>query len=75
MTRTTKISACVINTGISQENSSVYQESSSSDQETQMQDPSLQPSISPTQLVPAMFMPYIEHPKMDLTMMACIMGS
>ena len=32
-----------------------------------MQDPSLQPSTSQTQYVPAVFMPYIEGPKMDWT--------
>ena len=48
-------------------NISVYQEFSSSDQETEIQDPSLQPSTSQTQFVPAMFMPYIKGPKMDWT--------
>ena len=48
-------------------NSSVYQESSSSEQEIKMQVPSLQPSTSQAQFVPAMFMPYIECPKMDWT--------
>ena len=67
MTRTAKNSACVINTSVSQENSSVYQEYSTSEQETEMQDPCLQPSRSQTQYVPAMFMPYIEGPKMDWT--------
>ena len=32
-----------------------------------MQDPSLQPSTSQAQSVPAMFIPYIEGPKMDWT--------
>ena len=32
-----------------------------------MQDPSLQPSTSQTQFVPAKFMNYIEDPKMDWT--------
>ena len=32
-----------------------------------MQDPRLQPSTSQAQFVPAMFMPYIEGPKMDWT--------
>ena len=67
MTRTTKNSAFVINTSVSEENSSVYQESSSSEQETKMQDPSLQPPTSQTQYVPAMVMPYIEGTKMDWT--------
>ena len=44
---------------------SVSQESSSSDQETEMQSPSLQQSTGQAQFVPAMFMPYIEGPKMD----------
>ena len=61
MTRTTKNSAHVINTSVY----SVYQDSSSSEQETEMQDPSLQPSTSQAQFVPAMFMPNIEGPKMD----------
>ena len=43
------------------------QETSSSEQETKMQDPSLQPSTSQAQFVPAMFMPYTEGPKMDWT--------
>ena len=61
MNRTTKSSAPVINT-------SVYQESSSSEQESKRQDhPSLQPSTSQAQFVPAMFMPYIEGPKMHWT--------
>ena len=64
MTRATENSAHVINTSVS----SVYQESSSSEQETEMQDhPSLQPSTSQTQFMPAMFMTYIEGPKMDWT--------
>ena len=66
MTRT-KNSAHVINTSVSQENSSIYQESSSVDQETKIQDPALQPSTSQAQFVPAMYMPYIEGPKMDWT--------
>ena len=66
MTRTTENSAHAINTSVSQEHSSVYQESSSSDQETDIQDPGLQPSTSQAQFVPALYMPYIEGPKMDL---------
>ena len=67
MTRTTKNSAYVINTSVSQENASVYQEFSISGQETEMQEASLQPSTSQTQYVPLMFMFYIEGPKMDWT--------
>ena len=67
MTRTTKHSHHMIITNFSQENSSVYQETSSSDQETEMQNPGLQPSTSQTQFVPAMYMPYLEGPKMDWT--------
>ena len=67
MTKTTTNSACVINTSVSQENLSVYEESSSSDQETEMQGPGLQPSTSKAQFMPAMYMPYIEGPKMDWT--------
>ena len=67
MTRTTKNSAHVINTSVSQENASVYQESSSPEQETEIQEPGLQPSKSQAQFVPAMFMPYIEGSKMDWT--------
>ena len=65
MTKTTKTSAHVINTSVSQENSSVYPDSSSSEQETEMQDPSLQPFTNQAQFVPAMFMHYIEGPKRD----------
>ena len=57
----------MINTSVSPEKSSVYQESSSSDQETEMRDPGLQPSTSQTQFVPVMYMPYIESPMMDWT--------
>ena len=67
MTRTTKNSAHVINTSVSQENSSVYQKSTSSGQETKMQDPVLELSTSQAQFMPAMYMPYIEGPKMDWT--------
>ena len=73
MPRTTKISAHVKNTSVSEENSSVYQEYSSSDQETKMQDPGLQPSTTQAQFVPAMYMPYIEGPKwIGQSMMDCI---
>ena len=37
------------------------------DQETEMQDLKLQPSRSQAQFVPAMYMPYIEGPKVDWT--------
>ena len=37
----------------------------SSEQETEMQDPSLQPFTHQVQFVSAMFIPYIEGPKMD----------
>ena len=67
MTITTKNSACVINTDVSQENSNVCQGSSSSAQETKMQDPDLQPTTSQVQFMPAMYMPYTEGPKMDWT--------
>ena len=60
---TATISAHVINTSVS----CVQKESSSLEQETEMQDLSLQPSISQAQLLPPMFMPYIEGPKIDWT--------
>ena len=47
-------------------NTSVYQENSSSFQDTEMQ-VLKQPSTSQVQFVPPMDMPYIEGPKMDLT--------
>ena len=50
-----------------QENTSVPQDSSSSDQDTEMQSPRFQPSTGQTQFVPAVFMHYIEGPKMDWT--------
>ena len=64
MTRTTKTSAHIINTSISQGNSSVSQEPSSSDQETVMYSASFQQSTSQAQqFVHAVFMPYIESPR------------
>ena len=60
MTRTTTNSAHLFHTSIDHENTS-------SDPETKMQDPGLQPSTSQVQLVPAMYMPYIDSPKMDWT--------
>ena len=66
MPRATKISAHVMNTSISQENS-VSQESSSSDQEMEVQSPSFQPSTGLAQFVPPMFIPYIEVPQGDWT--------
>ena len=59
MPRPTKNSAHVMNTNVSQENTSVLQESSSSDQEIEVQSPSFQPSTSQAQFVQPMFMPYI----------------
>ena len=47
-----------------QEESSTHEESLSSDQE---QDPKVFFKPSQTQVVPNMFMPYIEGPKMDWT--------
>ena len=47
-----------------QDKSSIHEESSSSDQE---QDPEVFLQPSQTQVVLNMFMPYIEGPKMDLT--------
>ena len=67
MTRTTKNSGHVKIPVFLKKISSVSQESSSSEQETEMQSPSFQPSTSQAQFVPAMFMPYIEGPKMDWT--------
>ena len=58
MTRTTKHSAHLINTSVSEENSCF-------DQETEMQGLEQQPSASQAQFVPQMYMPYIEGPKMD----------
>ena len=66
VTRTNKTLLCN-NYQVSQEDTSASQESSSSEQETEMHSPSFQPSTSQAQFVPAMFMPYIEGPKMDLT--------
>ena len=69
MTRTTKNSAHLINT-------SVYQEISNSVQETKIQVLEEQPSTSQAQFVQAMYMTYIDSPKMDWnSMMACITGS
>ena len=67
MTRTTINSVCLVNTSAFQENTSVSQESSSSEQQTEMQILHSQPSTSQAQFVAAMFMPYIEGPKMDWT--------
>ena len=60
ITRTTKNSTWLFPTSIDQENTS-------SDQETEMQAPGLQPSTSQAQFVSAMYMPYIEDPKMYWT--------
>ena len=60
MIRTTKTSVHLINT-------SVYQENSSSDQEIEMQVLEQQPSTSQAQVIPHMYMPYIEGLKMNWT--------
>ena len=69
MPRSTKNSACVVNTNVCQDTSIVSKESSSSDVEMEVQSPQfIQPSTNqPHPLVIPMFMPYIEGPKMDWT--------
>ena len=69
MPRSTKNSACVVNTCVSQENSMISQDSSSTDQEMEVQSPQCfpPPTSQPQLFVQPMFMPYIEGPKMNLT--------
>ena len=62
MPRTTKTSSCAVDKD--QDYSSAHEESSSSDQE-QDSEVFLQPSQAP--VVPNMFMPYVEGPKIDWT--------
>ena len=66
-------SACVANTIVSQEKSTISPESSSSDAEMEVQSPQyFPPSTSQSQsFVQPMLMPYIEGPKMDWTVIAC----
>ena len=52
-----------------QDESSAHEESSSSDQE---KDPEVFLQPSQAQVVPNMFMPYIEGPKMDWTVNDCL---
>ena len=61
-TKTTKASSSAMEKV--QEESNAHEESSSSDQE---QDPEVFFHPSQAQVVPSMFMPYIEGPKMDWT--------
>ena len=69
MPRSTKNSACVVNTSVFQDNWIVSQKSSNSDVEMKVQSPQfIQPSTSQSQpFVQTMFMPYIWGPKMDWT--------
>ena len=65
MPRTTKPAKASTSTNEKiQDESSTHKESSSSDQE---QDPEVFIQASKAQLLPNMFMPYIEGPKMDCT--------
>ena len=57
---------CQIDNNLVQEDSSAPEESSSSDHEPD-QEVFLQPSQAQPQLIPNMFIPYIEVPKMDWT--------
>ena len=69
MPRTTKSSSHAMEKG--QEDSRVHQGSSCLDQE---QDQEVFPQPPQTQIVPNMFMPYIEGPKMDWTVNDCLLS-
>ena len=75
MPKARRQSACVANTNELQENSNPLQDSSSGDDEVVIQSQQFQPSTGQTQVVQPMYMPYIEGPRMDWIVTACITDS